>query len=308
MPSRQGWRGITDAKFNPDDTTYDTEKLVELSRDREALLICATDKIPCEVIERLPEGLKAIANVLGGIRAHRCPGRERPKHHRHEYARSPERGDRRSHDDDHARRCPTRVGGRGDDPRRTLGGLEPYRHAGNRHIGKPLGIYGMGGIGRAVAARAKGFDMEVHYHNRNRLPPELENGAEFHETPESFASGEPRTLAPCSSHARDTALPDEGTDRAAPGPGDRGQHRTGRLGGRRGPHRRPEGRASWPPPGWMSIRVNRTSIRNTAASGTPSCYPIWERRRWKPATPWDSARSTTWTPSSPEGPPPNSLT
>ena len=52
--------------------------------------------------------------------------------------------------------------------------------------GKRLGIYGMGGIGRAVAARARGFDMEAHYHNRNRLPPELENGAEYHESPESL--------------------------------------------------------------------------------------------------------------------------
>ena len=39
----------------------------------------------------------------------------------------------------------------------------------------------MGRIGRAVAKRAKGFDMEIHYHNRSRLPENLEKGAIFHE-------------------------------------------------------------------------------------------------------------------------------
>lgn len=37
-----------------------------------------------------------------------------------------------------------------------------------------LGIFGMGRIGQAVAKRAGGFDMRVIYHNRNRLPPEIE--------------------------------------------------------------------------------------------------------------------------------------
>lgn len=38
-----------------------------------------------------------------------------------------------------------------------------------------LGILGMGRIGQAVARRAGGFDMEVVYHNRHRLPPEVES-------------------------------------------------------------------------------------------------------------------------------------
>ena len=39
----------------------------------------------------------------------------------------------------------------------------------------------MGRIGRAVADIARGFGMEIHYHNRSRLPENLEKGAIFHE-------------------------------------------------------------------------------------------------------------------------------
>jgi hydroxypyruvate reductase len=48
--------------------------------------------------------------------------------------------------------------------------------------GKRIGILGMGGIGRAMAQRARGFDMHVMYCNRRRLPPDLEAGAVWFET------------------------------------------------------------------------------------------------------------------------------
>ena len=40
--------------------------------------------------------------------------------------------------------------------------------------GSTLGIIGMGRIGQAIARRSTGFDMQVIYHNRSRLAPELE--------------------------------------------------------------------------------------------------------------------------------------
>jgi lactate dehydrogenase-like 2-hydroxyacid dehydrogenase len=51
---------------------------------------------------------------------------------------------------------------------------------GVRVTGKRIGILGMGRIGRAFAQRARGFDMKVLYHGRTRLPPELEQGAEYY--------------------------------------------------------------------------------------------------------------------------------
>ena len=51
---------------------------------------------------------------------------------------------------------------------------------GKQMSNKRLGILGMGRIGRAVAKRAKGFGMKIHYHNRSRLSLELEAGAVYH--------------------------------------------------------------------------------------------------------------------------------
>ncbi|MFT8586267.1 2-hydroxyacid dehydrogenase [Acetobacter papayae] len=51
---------------------------------------------------------------------------------------------------------------------------------GQRVTGKRLGIVGMGRIGQAVAKRARGFDMEILYHNRSRLTPEHEAGATYY--------------------------------------------------------------------------------------------------------------------------------
>ena len=50
---------------------------------------------------------------------------------------------------------------------------------GVRVTGKTLGILGMGRIGRAMAQRARGFDMTVLYHSRNRLSADLEQGARY---------------------------------------------------------------------------------------------------------------------------------
>ena len=60
----------------------------------------------------------------------------------------------------------------------TWGGWSPTTMLGRRIFGKRLGIIGMGKIGQAVARRARGFGLSVHYHNRNRLDDEQESPLE----------------------------------------------------------------------------------------------------------------------------------
>ncbi len=54
------------------------------------------------------------------------------------------------------------------------GGWSPTWMLGHRIFGKRLGIIGMGRIGQAVARRAKAFGLQIHYHNRRRLPESVE--------------------------------------------------------------------------------------------------------------------------------------
>ncbi|HYB08115.1 MAG TPA: D-glycerate dehydrogenase [Alphaproteobacteria bacterium] len=57
-------------------------------------------------------------------------------------------------------------------------GWGPTFMLGHRIWGKRLGIVGMGRIGSALARRARGFGLSVHYHNRRRAHPELETQLE----------------------------------------------------------------------------------------------------------------------------------
>lgn len=62
----------------------------------------------------------------------------------------------------------------------------PAFMVGKEVTGARLGIIGMGRVGRAFAAKSRGFGMDVHYFNRTRLSPDQELGATYHDTIESL--------------------------------------------------------------------------------------------------------------------------
>ncbi len=62
----------------------------------------------------------------------------------------------------------------------------PAFMVGKQVTGARLGIIGMGRVGRAFAAKARGFDMDIHYYNRSKLSPEQAHGATYHASVESL--------------------------------------------------------------------------------------------------------------------------
>lgn len=84
-------------------------------------------------------------------------------------------------------------------------GWSPTQLLGPPVRGTRLGIVGMGAIGQAVARRARGFDMEVVYHNRRRVPVEVERelGATYVPIDELLATSDFVSLhAPLNDESR----------------------------------------------------------------------------------------------------------
>ena len=79
-----------------------------------------------------------------------------------------------------------------------------WKWASNFLIGKELnmarlGILGMGRVGRAVAKRARSFGMKIHYYNRVRLSPNLEQESIYHGNIKSLFSVSDFLSINCSS-------------------------------------------------------------------------------------------------------------
>lgn len=62
----------------------------------------------------------------------------------------------------------------------------PAFMVGKQVTGARVGIIGMGRVGQAFAAKARGFDMDVHYYNRNALSVEQAHGAVYHDNIDSL--------------------------------------------------------------------------------------------------------------------------
>ena len=72
---------------------------------------------------------------------------------------------------------------------------DPNLHHGYEVFGSTIGIVGMGNIGKEVAKRARGFDMQILYHNRKRdAAAEAELGASYRALPDLLAEADFVTL------------------------------------------------------------------------------------------------------------------
>ena len=175
-----------DTILEPQDIPASSERIIEMSNEVDAVLPCHSEIFSSEVVHQLGSRLKIIANHSVGV--DHCDLDALAK-----------RGIVVTNTPDvlsdataeiaillmlgAARRA---VEGDAIVRNHQWDSWSPSFMVGHQVTGKILGIVGMGRVGQVVAKRAAGFDMQVHYHNRKRLDPELERGAVFHETLDSL--------------------------------------------------------------------------------------------------------------------------
>ena len=169
-----------EGRFNPMDTLYSAEELIALCEGARFIMPCHTEKLTAEVIARLPESLQAICNFSVGydhvdVAAAKAKGLI--------VTNTPDvLSDATAEIAMLLMLGAARRASEGERLVRSRGWKDwsPAFMVGRQVTGKRIGIVGMGRVGQVFAERARGFDMEVHYHNRSRLAPESEQGAIFH--------------------------------------------------------------------------------------------------------------------------------
>lgn len=169
--------------LNPDDALYSGEEIIERARGADAILPCHTEKFSASVIARLPKSVRVIANFSVGYdhvdtQAARARGLI--------VTNTPEvLSDATAELTMMLMLGAARRASEGERLVRTREWKDwsPGFMVGTQVTGKRLGILGFGRVGRVVAKRARGFDMEIHYNDIKRAPAELEQGAIFHKTP-----------------------------------------------------------------------------------------------------------------------------
>jgi lactate dehydrogenase-like 2-hydroxyacid dehydrogenase len=188
FPPRVEERAARDyqAVLNSDDRLLSADELVALAEGADALMLCSSEKMRRDVIERLPASVKIISTYSAGL-----------DHIDVDAAR--DRGIRVGNTPDAVTIATAEIAmllvltaarrateGQGMLRDRQWTGWHTMQLLGRRLDNKRLGIYGMGKIGQKLARMARGFDMEVHYHNRNRLPSEMELDAIYHKSFDSL--------------------------------------------------------------------------------------------------------------------------
>lgn len=170
-----------EARLNPDDRIFTAEELAVRAAEADAMLICTSEKITAELVERLPRRLRVISTFSVGyehIDVAACRARGIVA------ANTP--GAMTEATANIAMLLMLGAARRGYEAQQMVRrgewqGWTSTMLLGVDFSGKRLGIFGMGRIGQAVAERARAFGLQIHYHNRRRLPAAEERGAVFHE-------------------------------------------------------------------------------------------------------------------------------
>jgi glyoxylate reductase len=168
-------RELFDARLNLDDKALTQSELVEAVKTADVLVPTVTDRVDSAVLSQSGEQLRLIANFGNGV-------------DNIDVATALQRGITVTNTpgvltEDTAdmtmalilavpRRLAEGAAVLTSDKDWT--GWSPTWMLGHRIGGKRLGIIGMGRIGQAVAQRARAFGLQIHYHNRRRLPPKIE--------------------------------------------------------------------------------------------------------------------------------------
>ena len=167
-------------RLNRGDSVYSSEEILELAAGAVAIIPCHTERLSAEVIARLPDSVRAICSFsvgydhidLDAARARGIRVTNTPDVLSNATAEIAMllllAAARRAHEGAHMLRTDT------------WADWSAIGQLGIEVTGKRLGIVGMGRVGQVMARRARGFDMQIHYYNRHRLDPDLEQGAEFH--------------------------------------------------------------------------------------------------------------------------------
>ena len=175
-----------DARLNAEDTPRTGAEVVRLAEGAHAVLCCPAEKLDAATIAALPDTVKVIGTFSVGYDHIDMPA-----------ARA--RGIAVVNTPDvlstATAECAlllllaaARRAGEGERLVRSGGwqGWAPTQLLGTGVVGRSLGIFGMGRIGRELAKLAQGLAMVVHYRDVARLPAEMEHGAIYHGDDDSF--------------------------------------------------------------------------------------------------------------------------
>lgn len=178
---------IWDAKLNSEDKVYSQSELIELSRDCDGILCSIVDKFDAETINKLSDKVKIISNFAVGF------GNINLKAAMKKNIIVTNTPDILTDATVEIAILILLGAARRATEGRKWVDKKNWTWSADFLIGKQLtdnrlGILGMGRIGQALAERTKSFGMEIHYHNRKKLPPNLEKGAIYHESLKSLIS------------------------------------------------------------------------------------------------------------------------